>query len=130
MKQPSTPLGPFLVPIMTANSFSGSLLPPGKSRAVVTTAILGTLLTLIVGNPTINSSSDALIPFQGPLLFVQWVDFYILHTPEKEFWRVKDMKSNQPQRNASNTSWDSSCSGFLNLKTSLRGIGWICNQTP
>lgn len=112
------PLGPFLAPAIFLTSLSGSLLPPGKSRSLcVTTALVGLLVQF--RQPLGDTVQGGLLPIQGLLLFLHWCDFYVLHSPDKEYFRLKDKDKDVTQK-----SWRGRLGWNFDLTTSLRGVGW------
>lgn len=85
----------------------GSLLPSGKTSSLGVTAVLSYLLSQF-RHPTRDVIQDAVLPIQGLILFAKWVDFYVLHDAEKEYWRVKDVKngtSEEKDVERSNDGW-------------------------
>lgn len=119
------PPGPFLVPSILLTSLCGSLLPPGKLRSLSVTATLAYLVTLVVRNPTGDVVNDTLLPIQALILLVQWVDLYVLHAPEKEFWKVGDEKvGNGGLEKGVPSGWREKLGWVWGLKFTLRGVGW------
>jgi hypothetical protein len=119
------PPGPFLVPTIFLTSFCGSFLAPGKVRSLCVTGILAYLVSLVVKYPTGSLANDALLPIQALILLTQWVDLYVLHTPEKEFRRVRDVKNeNEGDVKLERTGWRAKLKWVWDLKTTVRGVGW------
>jgi hypothetical protein len=134
------PPGPFLVPTIILTSFCGSLLPPSKFRGSSIAATISYLLVLIIRNPTGNKINDMFLPIQGLVLLAQWVDLYVLHTPEREFWRLKDgenekarkggkakddsVRGNERMKEIGRMGWKEKLKWVSDLKFTLRGVGW------
>lgn len=111
------PAGPFLVPAILIASICGSLLQKGNVRSIGVTSILFYLLRQISRHRTGDLIQDGLLPIQGLILFLHWFDFFVLHTPEREYFRLKD-KVDETKTRWGNLGW------HFDLNTSLRGIGW------
>ena len=79
------------MPAIFLVSLGGSFLPPGRTRSLSIAAVLTYLLAQF-RHPTGDVIQDGLLPIQGLILFAHWVDFYLLHDVEREFFRVKDVK--------------------------------------
>ena len=109
---------PFLIPSIFLTCLCGSVLPPGKPRAVIITS---TAVYLFVQTLNVTSGSnvhDVLQATQGGLLLLHWLDFFILHSPEKEYSRINDSDKPVPQSGWEKLGW------AWDLSTSMRGIGW------
>jgi hypothetical protein len=118
------PVGPFLVPAIFLVSLGGSLLPPGKTRSLPITAVLAYLLAQF-RHPTGDVIQDGLLPIQGLILFAHWVDFYVLHDTEREYFRVKEGAAEKGQGNDwEKTGTRRSLGWHFDLATSMRGVGW------
>jgi len=127
--------GAMLIPLMFGSSLFGSLLPPGKIRSIAVTSVLGYLAAEVMANPTGKLEQDALLPIQSIIVLSQWVSFYLLHNPEKEYRRVGHSKNNNSKHGEreiiekndevklSETWWDK-LKWVASLKMTLRGVGW------
>jgi hypothetical protein len=135
------PPPPFLVPTIFLVSLGGSLLPPGRARALSITAVLSCLLAQF-RHPTGDVIQDGLLPIQGLIIFSHWVDFYLLHGPEREFYQVRDVKDvkdgdvkgreaggkgegkERENVEGKNEGGRQGLGWHFDLMTSMRGVGW------
>jgi len=82
---------------------------------------------------------DGLLPIQGLIIFAHWVDFYLLREPEREFYRVKDVKDGDVKGRevggrgkgkerkiveGQNEGERKGLGWHFELMTSMRGAGW------
>lgn len=118
--------GSFLVPTIFFVSFYGSLLPPSRNRCIYVTVMVLLIASLVVKYPTGDPLQDELVPIQVLLLSVQWIDLYVLHTPEQEYWRVSAPESEVGGRTRSDIGlgWAAKVQWVWSLKSTLRGVGW------
>jgi hypothetical protein len=121
--------GPFLVPSIILVSFFGSLLPPGNICSVSITAPLIYLISLVMNYPTGNPVNDGLLVIQAAILLTQWIDFHVLHTPEKDFWIAEHFKGVDEGEKVTRVGveklgWKAKLGWVVDLKSRARGLGW------
>ncbi|CZR63400.1 uncharacterized protein PAC_13297 [Phialocephala subalpina] len=107
---------PYLIPAIYLTCIFGSLLPQGRARSISVTATLIYLIAPIPKCTTGQRASDLLLPTQGILVLVGWLDFFVLHSPN-EFYRLKD-KDKPPQTALGRLGW------HADLCSVMRGVGW------
>jgi len=135
------PATPLLVPAIFLISLGGSLLPPNRTRSLAVTAVLGYLLSQF-RHPTGDAIQDGLLPIQGLIVFSHWIDFYVLHDAEWEYFRLKDVESEKGLEERKVKEGDEAGEGKegekdgkgkrkrkrmgwnFDLMTTLRGVGW------
>jgi len=110
-------LAPLLVPVMLLTSIGGGLLPRCGFRTLSVTGALFYFTARVFKYPTGEKAQDYFLPIQAAIILTRWVDFYVLHNPEKEFSRLKD-HSVRP------TTWWVKLGWVWDLNTTFRGIGW------
>jgi hypothetical protein len=81
--------------------------------------------------PTGDVVQDGLLPIQGLILFTHWIDFYLLHNTEREYFKVKDTEGKEGREGKEVTeakvggrSGRKGLGWHFDLATSMRGVGW------
>jgi hypothetical protein len=86
------------------------------------TALLLYLVSQVVKYPTGDKAQDTLLPIQAMILVTQWIDFYVLHTPEKDYYRIS--RPEEKKGSIKDQGWKERLKWAFDLKMTLRGIGW------
>jgi len=107
---------PHLILSIFVVCLAGSVLPPGRLNTLCTTATVLYLSAQIPKATAGKIHEDYMLPIQATLLFIQYLDFFVLHSPD-EFSRTKD------QEKVPKTWWEK-LSWAWALNTTYRGIGW------
>ena len=108
---------PLLVPAMLLTSIGGGLLPRKRFRTLSITGALLCFTTLVFKYPTGEKAQDYFLPIQATVILTRWVDFYVLHNPEKKISRLRD-------RGVRPTTWRGKLGWVWDLNTTFRGLGW------
>jgi hypothetical protein len=107
---------PYLVPSIYLVCLAGSLLPQGRLRATSVTLLVCSLISQIPKYTTGDVAQDALLPVQATLVFLQFLDHFVLNS-ENDFSRVKDA-GKTPR------TWREKLRRNVALFMTMRGIGW------
>jgi hypothetical protein len=79
--------------------------------------------------PTGNLVNDGLLVIQAAILLTQWIDFHVLHTPEKDFWMAEHFKGVDEGEKVTRVGveklgWKAKLGWVVDLKSRARGLGW------